>query len=140
MIEYFQLSLRNAFDFQSRSRRKEYWYFVLMQFFIGVGFTVLQMIVGFNSVTANLLAGLSALVSLLLFVPGLAVAVRRLHDVGRSGWWLLLAIVPLIGPIVLIVWFATDGESNPNQWGPNPKASFTSDDDESLDRLEFDIK
>ena len=65
---------------------------------------------------------ISALVSLGLFLPGLAVAVRRLHDVDRSGWWLLLAFVPLIGIIVLIVWWCTEGTRGPNRFGPDPKA------------------
>jgi uncharacterized membrane protein YhaH (DUF805 family) len=58
-----------------------------------------------------------------LLVPGLAVGVRRLHDVGRSGWWLLIALVPLAGPIVLLVFACEDGQWEPNQWGPSPKNS-----------------
>ena len=58
---------------------------------------------------------------LAVLIPSLAVEVRRLHDIGKSGWWLLLGLIPLIGPIVLIVWFATDSKGD-NQYGPNPKA------------------
>lgn len=60
---------------------------------------------------------------LLLFLPSLGVAVRRLHDLGKSGWWFLIGLVPLIGGIVLLVWFCTEGEEASNQYGPNPKAA-----------------
>jgi uncharacterized membrane protein YhaH (DUF805 family) len=56
-----------------------------------------------------------------VLLPSLAVGVRRLHDTGRSGWWMLISFIPLIGGIVLIVFFATDGEEQPNPYGPNPK-------------------
>ena len=64
---------------------------------------------------------LSGIYGLAVLIPGLAVAVRRLHDTGRSGWWLLIGLVPLIGAIVLIVFMATDGEPGDNAYGPNPK-------------------
>jgi uncharacterized membrane protein YhaH (DUF805 family) len=65
---------------------------------------------------------ISALVTLGLLLPGLAMQIRRLHDVDRSGWWVLLAFVPLIGIIVLIVWWATEGTRGPNRFGSDPKA------------------
>jgi uncharacterized membrane protein YhaH (DUF805 family) len=64
---------------------------------------------------------LGGIYGLAVLIPGLAVAVRRLHDTGRSGWWLLIGLVPLIGAIVLIVFMATDGEPGDNAYGPNPK-------------------
>jgi uncharacterized membrane protein YhaH (DUF805 family) len=59
--------------------------------------------------------------ALVIFIPGLAVTVRRLHDVGKSGWWYLLAFIPLIGAIILLVWFCTDSQAGTNKWGANPK-------------------
>ena len=59
--------------------------------------------------------------SLAVFIPSLAVTVRRLHDVGKSGWFYLIGLIPLVGPIILLVWFATDGQPGTNQWGVNPK-------------------
>lgn len=66
---------------------------------------------------------LSGIYSLAVLVPSLAVSIRRLHDTNRTGWWLLLGIVPLVGPIVLLVFFASDGNPDDNQYGPNPKSA-----------------
>jgi uncharacterized membrane protein YhaH (DUF805 family) len=60
------------------------------------------------------------LFGLATFLPGLAVAVRRLHDIDRTGWWILLALIPLVGAIVLIIWYCTKGTDGPNRFGPNP--------------------
>ena len=113
-IEYFKLALSKYSDFHGRSRRSEYWYFVLVQFVVSGLLSALSTIMG-------LFGFMSFLFGLAMFVPGLAVAVRRLHDTGRSGWFLLLAFLPVIGVIVLIVWLASDGEPGPNEYGPNPK-------------------
>ena len=67
------------------------------------------------------LANLAYLWSLAMFIPGLAVSVRRLHDIGRSGWWLLLSLIPLVGAIILIIWYCTDSQPGANQYGSNPK-------------------
>jgi uncharacterized membrane protein YhaH (DUF805 family) len=66
---------------------------------------------------------LTGLYSLAIILPGLAVAARRLHDTGRSAWWLLIGLVPLVGPIVLLVFFVQDSQPGSNQYGPNPKES-----------------
>jgi uncharacterized membrane protein YhaH (DUF805 family) len=65
---------------------------------------------------------LSTIYMLAVLLPSLAVGARRLHDIGRTGWWQLISFIPLIGGIILIVWCATDGHAQSNQWGPNPKA------------------
>jgi uncharacterized membrane protein YhaH (DUF805 family) len=64
-----------------------------------------------------------AVVALALFIPGLAVGVRRMHDQDKSGWWLLIAFIPIIGWIVLLVFYLTDGTRGTNQYGPDPKAN-----------------
>lgn len=102
-------------DFSGRARRSEYWYFWL--FSVLVNF-VTSLVAG-----AIHLSFLSYLVSLALLLPGLAVGVRRLHDTGRSGWWLLVALVPLIGAIILIVFLATDTNPAGDTYGPSPKAT-----------------
>lgn len=135
MIDYFKLALSRYFEFSGRSRRSEFWYFFLTHLLIGFSLGLLQTILGIGSQSAALLAGLSSLISLGLFIPGLAVSVRRLHDVGKSGWWLLIAFIPLVGAVVLIIWWATDSEAGPNRWGPNPKSALSFGDDESLDRF-----
>lgn len=113
-MDYFLQALKNFGDFKGRSRRSEYWYFSLFT----VIFTIVAMVLdGLLWETPILYFT----VALAFFVPGLAVAVRRLHDVGRSGWFYLIALIPLIGAIILLVWFCTDSVPGPNKWGPNPK-------------------
>jgi uncharacterized membrane protein YhaH (DUF805 family) len=100
--------------FSGRARRTEYWMFVLVNVVAGMILGIVDAILG----TGGALAGLYALAVL---VPGVAVAVRRLHDTGRSGWWLLVGLVPLVGAIVLLVFALEDSNPGPNGYGPNPK-------------------
>ena len=107
--------------FNGRAQRAEYWYFVLFSTIVSIVLMVLDAMTG----TLDAQTGyglLSGLYTLAVFIPGLAVSVRRLHDIGKSGWWLLIALIPLIGAILLIVWFATDSKED-NQYGKNPKAN-----------------
>jgi uncharacterized membrane protein YhaH (DUF805 family) len=103
--------------FDGRARRKEYWMFSLFNI-------IIALILGLGELSAgsdqNVLVALYALAVLL---PGLAVGVRRLHDTGRSGWWLFIAFVPIIGAIVLLVFMVQDSQPGENQYGPNPKAA-----------------
>ncbi len=111
--------LKQYVNFQGRATRKEYWMFVLFNFLIMLGLTIIDVII---IATADISQSIfSNLYSLAVFLPSLAVGARRLHDTGRSGWWLLLALIPLIGAIVLIIFFVQDSEPNQNQYGPNPK-------------------
>ena len=122
MVEYFKLAISKYAEFTGRSRRSEYWYFVLGNIALSIIATMLGFVLGDTIGTM-----LSGLVSLALLIPGIAVGVRRLHDTGRSGWWLLIAIVPLIGAILLIVWFATDSQPGANEYGANPKTGEAAD-------------
>ena len=101
--------------FSGRARRSEYWYFFLFNLIVSIVARIIDAAAGSYPV-------ISGIVALALLLPGLAVGVRRLHDTGRSGWWLLLAIIPLIGAIILIIWFCGDSEPD-NQYGPNPKGA-----------------
>ena len=122
MVEYFKLALSKYAQFTGRSRRSEFWYFALVNMIISYG---LQ---GLTFVTEIGIFGiLAGLVSLALFIPGLAVAVRRMHDTGRSGWWILIAIIPVVGWILYIVWAATDSQPGVNEYGPNPKTGEAAD-------------
>jgi uncharacterized membrane protein YhaH (DUF805 family) len=112
-------------DFGGRSARAEYWWWVLFASAIGLVFVLLEVIVGGPTAAMYpLVSGLSALVDLALFLPGLGVAVRRLHDTNRSGWWVLLAFIAiLIVPLIfLIVWLASPGTVGDNQYGPDPRS------------------
>lgn len=106
-------------NFSGRARRSEYWYYSLFASLVSLAATVLQNIIfggGEGSPTV-----ISSLVSLALFLPGLGVSIRRLHDIGKSAWWYLLILVPVIGWIVLIVFYCTDSAPGSNKYGPNPK-------------------
>lgn len=118
-MEWYLKVLRQYADFAGRARRKEYWMFVLVNLIISVVLAVLDNVLEINVLEIGLLG---LLYSLAVLLPSLAVGARRLHDTGRSGWWLLIGFIPLIGAIVLIVFFATDGERQPNAYGPDPKA------------------
>jgi uncharacterized membrane protein YhaH (DUF805 family) len=113
--------LKNKYaTFEGRARRSEYWYFVLVYILILVALAFVDGLVG----TLNEEAGIglfSGLFALGTLVPGLAVAVRRLHDTNRSGWWVLIGIIPIVGDIVLIVFAAQDSQPGGNRFGPNPK-------------------
>ena len=107
-------------DFSGRARRSEYWYFALFNFLVGIVTNILDAILGTGYDGATSGGLVNSLVALALFLPGLAVAVRRLHDTGRSGWWILLVFAIIVGWIVLLVWFVSDSKAD-NQYGPNPK-------------------
>jgi len=102
--------------FTGRARRKEYWMFVLFYFLIAIALGIVDKFIGFGGI----LGGVFALAMLL---PGLGVSIRRLHDTGRTGWWLLIALIPLIGTIILIVLMCLDSQPGQNEYGPNPKES-----------------
>lgn len=114
--------LRKYAVFSGRARRKEYWFFLLFNLLIMFGLAFIDVASGFynEELGAGLLSGLYVLAVLL---PSLGVSIRRLHDTDRSGWWLLLGLVPLVGSIVLIIFFALDGTPGKNRFGDSPKAS-----------------
>ena len=114
-MDYYKAVLKKYTVFTGRARRAEYWYFVLFNAIISAALNIVSHIVGDRS------GSLSSLYSLAVFLPALAVAMRRLHDIGKSGWWLLLILLPLIGWIWLIVLFATDSNLGENKYGQNPK-------------------
>ena len=121
MSWYFEV-LRKYAVFQGRARRKEYWYFFL---FNVINSAVLAVIDGLTG-SFNPEAGvgiLGGLYSLAMFVPSLSVSVRRLHDTCRSGWWLLICLIPLIGTIVFLYFMVRDSFPGDNQYGPNPKGA-----------------
>lgn len=130
-FDYFKLALSKYAVFTGRSRRSEYWYFVLFQTIIyGMAILLAIGLAGMESspVMVLLSTSLIMILSLAFFLPSLAVSVRRLHDIGKSGWFYLVGFVPLVGVILLIVWFCTDSEYGSNQWGPNPKNPESEDD------------
>ncbi|MEP3227177.1 MAG: DUF805 domain-containing protein [Parasphingorhabdus sp.] len=118
-MEWMLLPLKRYAEFNGRSRRKEYWMFFLFSFLVGLVATLLDVVVLGFSVEDN--GPVNAVMSLALLVPSLAVGVRRLHDTDRSAWWLLLIFVPILGWIMLLIFFCSNGDSGTNGYGVDPK-------------------
>ena len=123
-MEWYLMVWRKYADFTGRSRRKEYWIFTLVNIVIAL---VLELLI-FASFTTTRGSALGAMFGILFavyglaaLVPSLAVCARRLHDIGMSGWLMLIGLIPALGGIALIVLCALDGNPGPNQYGPNPR-------------------
>ena len=101
-------------EFSGRARRQEYWMFMLFNFLVSVAIGIVDGFLG----TGGSLGGLY---SLAVLVPSLAVAARRLHDTDRSGWWMLIALIPFVGWIILLVFLCSDSTPGANRFGANPK-------------------
>ena len=109
-MNYYLDVLRQWKDFEGRADRREYWMFVLINFGIAI------VISGLDSLIFSETGTLSGIYALILFVPGIAVTIRRLHDIGKSGWWQLVIIIPLIGWIWFLILMAKEGESGSNKY------------------------
>ena len=108
--------------FSGRARRKEYWYFFLFNIIISIVLAIIDRVTGSFSAEAGM-GLLGGIYSLAILIPGIAVSVRRLHDTERSGWWLLIGLIPLLGAIVLIIFMVQDSNTGENQYGANPKGA-----------------
>jgi uncharacterized membrane protein YhaH (DUF805 family) len=123
-MKYFKLAFQKYAQFTGRASRPEYWYFFLFNVIFAVVAMILDSVTGMT--IASLPYGVIYMVyGLATLVPSLAVAVRRLHDVGKSGWMILVAIIPLVGTIWLLVLLASKGNVGENKYGPDPDASQT---------------
>ncbi len=109
----------NYCNFSGRASRSEYWWYALFSGIVNIAmFIIVALVTYLIGQTAGQV--INCLVGLALFLPGLGLSVRRLHDIGKSGWWLLLAFIPLVGAIILIVWFCQDSQMADNEYGPVP--------------------
>lgn len=113
-MEYFIGAFKKYADFSGRARRKEYWMFVLFYLIFYIVLAVVDGVILGMPI-------LSGIFSLAIIIPSLSIGARRLHDTGKSGWWLLISLVPLVG-IILIVFLVQDSVED-NKYGPNPKAA-----------------
>lgn len=118
---YLKVLKEHYTDFTGRARRQEYWMFTLFQIMFVIVAVVLDSVLGLSFSSGTPYGWIYLIYILATFLPSLAVAVRRLHDVGKSGWFYLISLIPLIGSIWLLVLFCTDSEVGPNKWGDNPK-------------------
>ena len=126
---YLKVMQDNYANFNGRARRKEYWMWYLFYMIIIIIAAVADNILGLNWSPGGVSIGygwLYMITALVHLVPGLACGIRRLHDTGKSGWFLLLCLIPLLGPIIIIVFMCIDGDSEENQYGPSPKANIDS--------------
>jgi uncharacterized membrane protein YhaH (DUF805 family) len=112
---YFEVFRKYA-DFDGRASRSEYWWFVLISIIVNILLSFIDHITEIVSQDYGI-GLLETIYSLLAFIPGIAVNVRRLHDIGRSGWWLLLHLLPILGSLILLVWSIKASELGENQYG-----------------------
>jgi len=124
---YFIDTLKNRYaKFDGRATRSEYWYFVLFHFItmvlaILIDTYVLNPLLGMDGTQAAQGGILQVIVALALFIPFIAVGIRRLHDIGKMGWWYLLALIPIVGTLVLLYFFVQDSQPGENLYGSSPK-------------------
>jgi uncharacterized membrane protein YhaH (DUF805 family) len=119
-MEWYLAVLRKYAVFTGRARRREYWMFTLVNVLISIALGIVDAIIGTDFGAGYGILG--TIYGLAVVIPSIAVGVRRLHDTGRTGWWILIGLVPCAGFIVLIVFYAMDGQRWDNQHGPDPKA------------------
>ncbi len=120
-MNWFLVVLKKYATFSGRAQRAEYWWFYLISTLIIIGLSLIDQATGTLDEETGM-GLLTTLYSLAILIPSIAVGVRRLHDTGRSGWWLLIGLIPVLGSIVLIVFFVLDSEPGENAYGANPKA------------------
>ena len=119
-MNWYIKCLKQYVDFNGRARRTEYWMFVLFNFIASVVLGALDSVLNLQITQYNI-GILGGIYSLGVFLPALAVAIRRLHDIGKSGWWYLIVLIPIVGWVWLIVLFCKNGQSGANKYGPDPK-------------------
>jgi uncharacterized membrane protein YhaH (DUF805 family) len=129
------MAINRGSEFGGRSRRKEYWYFVLFNTLICFAIMLIGAFIaslaGATADSIGMAANVAGLIySLAVMSPSLAVSIRRLHDTDHSGWWLLIPIIPILGSIVLLVFLVMDGQPGKNRFSPNPKQVKDARDDE----------
>ena len=120
-MNWYLKCLQQYADFMGRARRSEYWYFVLFNMIVSFVITFVVTLIAGSSVGTII----GYLYALGVFIPSLAVGVRRLHDAGKSGWYYLVGFIPLIGWIWLLILLCKDSQPGTNEWGVNPKEQTT---------------
>ena len=123
-MNWYLKVLQQYTDFSGRARRKEYWMFFLFNMIFAFCAAIIDNILGLKFNQDTPYGFLYLVYGLFTFLPGLAVLVRRLHDVGKSGWWYFIAFIPILGAIWLLVLLATDSNPGSNEYGANPKGNY----------------
>ncbi len=122
-MKWYLKVFRQYLDFKGRARRKEYFMFGLINALFSIGYMILSFGLG-KWLEAPAFISIYVLYMLASLLPSLAVSVRRMHDIGKSGWMLLVGCIPLVGPIWMLVLLITDSDPQTNEYGPNPKQEF----------------
>jgi uncharacterized membrane protein YhaH (DUF805 family) len=123
-MNWYLKVLKQFADFNGRARRQEYWMFVLFNLLFVFVAGMLDRVLNLADPTTGI-GPLYGLYILAVFIPGIAVSIRRLHDIGKSGWMLLLALIPIIGGIWLLVLMVREGDRGENKYGPDPKSAVS---------------
>jgi uncharacterized membrane protein YhaH (DUF805 family) len=120
-MEWMLLPLKRYADFSGRSRRKEYWMFVLGVFIAAILLSIVEGATGMSGMIGGAYGPLTAIFFLGILVPSIAVQVRRFHDQDKSGWFVLLALIPILGSLAIFIFMCLSGTHGPNRFGPDPK-------------------
>ena len=121
--------MNNYVNFNGRASRSEYWWFFLFTMILQfIALPIDIVVLGYDMMDPGAIQIVGTIAGLALFLPALCVLVRRLHDLGKSGWWILIAFIPLLGIIVLLVFMVTEGEQLPNQYGEVPTNTIKQDE------------
>lgn len=120
-MDWMLLPLKRYADFSGRSRRKEYWMFVLGVFIAVILLSIVEGIAGLSGMVGGVYGPLTTIFFLAILIPSIAVQVRRFHDQDKSGWFVLLALIPFLGGLVVLVFMCLEGTKGPNRFGPDPK-------------------
>lgn len=126
---YFLDTVKNRYaDFKGRATRSDYWYFILFSVIISIVLTLIDTyavnpLLGMTPEEAAKGGILSVTFTLAILLPQIGVGVRRLHDIGKSGWWYLIILIPILGVLILLFFFVTDSQAGENKYGANPKGA-----------------
>ncbi len=118
-MSWFIKCLSNYANFNGRARRKEYWMFILFYWIFYIAAAIIDVIIA--GITDSSIAVVTWLYILAMLLPLLAAQARRLHDIGKSGFWIFISFIPIAGAVILLIFMCTDGEARTNQYGPDPK-------------------
>jgi len=119
-FEAISSGFRNYVGFSGRAMRSEYWYWFLFTILLAIVTVGIDYAIFGDTMATSAVSPVNSIASLATFLPSLAVGIRRLHDRDQTGWWILLGLIPVIGWIILIVWFCMRGTVGPNRFGPDP--------------------
>ena len=121
MLDWMMMPLKRYTDFAGRSRRKEYWMFLLGVIIAAIILGIIEGILGLSGMVGGVYGPLTTLFLLAIIVPSIAVQVRRFHDQDKSGWFVLISLIPFIGGLIVFVFMCLEGTKGPNRFGPDPK-------------------